>query len=173
MRRVEQFLQNEGYIVRVISLKGGLLTTSAIEELGDQLTGLGEAPGTAVVFDVFGNFTFRYEQEDGGMSLLVPIQGGHHMLGKIGVCTDVMFKSLVSKLIPVFGLVSSLPCVVLPAVPRYIAGRCCMDSAHAYKAGTQGKVQILVEQLMHLRKLLRNELSTSSIKGYWVPNVVD
>ena len=48
-----------------------------------------------------------------------------------------------------------------------------MDSAHAYKAGTQGKVQILVEQLMHLRKLLRNELSTSSIKGYWVPNVVD
>ena len=95
------------------------------------------------------------------------------MLGKIGVCTDVMFKSLVSKLIPVFGLVSSLPCVVLPAVPRYIAGRCCMDSAHAYKAGTQGKVQILVEQLMHLRKLLRNELSTSSIKGYWVPNVVD
>ena len=51
MRRVEQFLQNEGYIVRVISLKGGLPTTSAIEELGDQLTGLGEAPGTAVVFD--------------------------------------------------------------------------------------------------------------------------
>ena len=48
-----------------------------------------------------------------------------------------------------------------------------MDSAHAYKAGTQGEVQILVEQLMHLRKLLRNELSASSIKGYWVPNVVD
>ena len=81
MRRVEQFLQNEGYIVRVISLKGRLPTTSAIEELGNQLTGLGAAPGTAVVFDVFGNFTFRYEQEDGGMSLRVPIQGGHHMLG--------------------------------------------------------------------------------------------
>ena len=26
---------------------------------------------------------------------------------------------------------------------------------------------------MHLRKLLRNELSASSIKGYWVPDVVD
>ena len=64
MRSVQQFLQNEGYIVRVISLKGGLPTTSAIEELGDQLTSLGAAPGTAVVFDVFGNFTFRYEQED-------------------------------------------------------------------------------------------------------------
>ena len=48
-----------------------------------------------------------------------------------------------------------------------------MDSAHAYKAGTQGEVQILVEQLMHLWKLLRKELSASSIKGYWVPDVVD
>ena len=173
MRRVEQFLQDEGYNVRTISLRGGLPTIGAIEELSEQLTGLGAAPGAAVVFDVLGNFTYRYEQEDGGMSLPVPIQGGHHLLGKVGVCTDVMLKSLISKLIPVFGLNSNLPCVVLPAIPRYIAGGCCMDMSHAYKAGTPGEAQNLVEQIVHLRKLLRTELTASSLKGFWVPDVVE
>ena len=38
-------------------------------------------PGTAVMFNLFGNFTYRYEQEDGGISLPVSIQGVHHMFG--------------------------------------------------------------------------------------------
>ena len=79
-------------------------------------------PGTTVVFDIFGNFTYRYEQDDGGMSLPVPIQGVHHMFGKVGVCTDNMFKSIVTKLMSVLGQLSPVLCVVLPPVPRYLTG---------------------------------------------------
>ena len=67
------FLQMEGYKVKLISLKGGLPTTSSIADLQDQLTGSSVEPGAAVVFDLLGNFTFRYEQDKGGMVLPVPV----------------------------------------------------------------------------------------------------
>ena len=67
------FLQMEGYKVKLISLKGGLPTTSSIADQQDQLTGSSVEPGAAVVFDLLGNFTLSYEQDDGGMVLPVPV----------------------------------------------------------------------------------------------------
>ena len=173
MRRVEPFLQKEGYKTSLISLKGGLPTAESIEELQSKLSDTGVEPGTAVVFDILGNFTFRYEQEDGGMSLPVLIQGVHHLFGKVGVCTDDMMKRVVAKLVPVLGKLSSVPCVVLPPLPRYLKGGCCMEKTHANNAGIPGENQILIEKLLHLRKLLRSELAGSSTTGYWVPDVVE
>ena len=172
MRRVEPHLQSAGYKVSLLSLMGGLPTNHSISHMQEKLTGISLEPGTAVVFDLFGNFTYRYEQEDGGMSLPVPIQGVHHMFGKVDVCTDEMFKSVISKLVPVLSQLSSVPCVVLPAIPRYLKGGCCGDQSHATNAGKPGEDTILVEKLLHLRKLLKTELASSSCTGYWVPDVV-
>ena len=132
----------------------------------EKLTGISLEPGTAVVFDLFGNFTYRYEQEDCGMSLPVPIQGVHHMFGKVDVCTDEMFQGVISKLVPVLSKLSSVPCVVLPAIPRYLKGGCCADKSHATNAGKPGEDAVLVEKLSHLRKLLKTELAASSCTGY-------
>ena len=173
MRRVEPFLQREGYRTSLISLKGGLPTTDSIEELQSKLTDSCVEPGTAVVFDILGNFTFRYEQEDGGMSLPVPIQGVHHLFGRVGVCTDDMLKNVVAKLVPVIGKLSSVPCVVMPPPPRYLKGGCCVEKTHAINAGQPGENAIMIEKLMHLRKLLRSELAGSTITGYWVPDVIE
>ena len=69
MRRVLIPLQEEGHTVRVISLLGGLPTSASITDLQRQLSEKPLEPGTTVVFDLLGNFTYRYEQEDGGMAL--------------------------------------------------------------------------------------------------------
>ena len=173
MRRVQPFLQREGYKTSLISLKGGLPTTESIEELQSKLTDTCVEPGTAVVFDILGNFTFRYEQEDGGMSLPVPIQGVHHLFGKVGVCTDDMLKCVVAKLVPVLGKLRSVPRFVMPTPPRYLKVGCCVEKTHAINAGLPGENLIMVEKLMHLRKLLRSELAGSSTTGYWVPEIVE
>ena len=80
------------------------------------------------------------------------------MFGKVGVCTDEMFKGAVAKLVPVLGQLSSVPCVVLLPIPKYLKGGCCEDKIHATHAGTPGENLVMVEKLMHLRKLLRTEL---------------
>ena len=66
MRRVPIPLQEEGHTVRVISLLGGLPASASITDLQRQLSEKPLEPGTTVVFDLLGNFTYRYEQEDGG-----------------------------------------------------------------------------------------------------------
>ena len=121
MRRVEPHLQGAGFSIKLISRLGGLPTHNSITTVQDTLSSVSVEPGSAVVINIFGNFTYRYEQEDGGMSLPVPIQGVHHMFGKVGVCTDKMFKGAVAKLVPVLGQLSSVPCVVLP--PKEAAAR--------------------------------------------------
>ena len=65
---------------------------------------LQKSAGTALVFDFFGNFVFRFRQVDGSMVLPVNIAGTHHMLGDVGVCSDQAFVNLISTLIPVLSL---------------------------------------------------------------------
>ena len=95
------------------------------------------------------------------------------MFGKVGVCTDNMLKNVVAKLVPLLGKLSSVSCVVMPPPPRYLKGGCCVEKTHATNAGQPGENAIMVEKLMHLRKLLRSELAGSTITGYWVPDIIE
>ena len=174
MRRVEPHLQAVGYRIKLISLTGGLQpTANSITDLQDKMATISVEPGTTVMFDILGNFTYRYEQEDRGMLLPVPIQGVHHMFGKVGVCTDDMFKGVVTKLVSVLGQLSPVPCVVLLPVPRYLTGGCCNDRKHASNTKKTGEDSAMIEKLMRLRKLLRTELDASKCTNYWVPDVLE
>ena len=102
MRRVQIPLQEEGHVVRVTSLLGGLPTDSSLTDLQRQLSEKPLEPGTTVVLDLLGNFRYRYEQEDGGMALPICLPSGHHLLGSIlslGVCSDVSLKAMIGKLV--------------------------------------------------------------------------
>ena len=86
-------------MVRVTSLLGGLPTDSSLTDLQRQLSEKPLEPGTTVVLDLLGNFTYRYEQEDGGMALSIHLPSSHHLLGSIGVCSDVALKAMIGKLV--------------------------------------------------------------------------
>ena len=99
MRRVQIPLQEEGHVVRVTSLLGGLPTDSSLTDLQRQLSEKPLEPGTTVVLDLLGNFRYRYEQEDRGMALSIHLPSSHHLLGSIGVCSDVALKAMIGKLV--------------------------------------------------------------------------
>ena len=172
MRRVAEPLQEAGYGVRLIQLTGGLPTESAIEAAKIELLSTAIEPGTAVIFDLLGNYTYRYAQADGDMVLPVPLQGGHHLLGDIGVVSDRKLKQLVSNLLPLFGCLSNVPIVIVPSIPRYIKGGCCEEPGHSTNIGKQEYKDKMVAAISHLRKTLRGELTGSNLERYWVPDVI-
>ena len=172
MRRVAEPLQEAGYGVRLIQLTGGLPTESAIEAAKIELLSTAIEPGTAVIFDLLGNYTYRYAQADGDMVLPVPLQGGHHLLGDIGVVSDRKLKQLVSNLLPLFGCLSNVPIVIVPSIPRYIKGGCCEEPGHSTNIGKQEYKDKMVAAISHLRKTLRGELTGSNLERYWVLDVI-
>ena len=92
MRRTAAHLKDLGLSVTECQLPGWVPNENSIECVQNFLTGKASEQDTAVVFDLFGNFTFRFEQEDGNMALLIRLGGKHHRLGKVGVCGEKSFK---------------------------------------------------------------------------------
>ena len=66
MRRVQIPLQEEGHVVRVTSLLGGLPTDSSLTDLQRQLSEKPLEPGTTVVLDLLGNFMYTVQIRAGG-----------------------------------------------------------------------------------------------------------
>ena len=134
MRRTAAHRKDLGLSVTECQLPGGVPKENSIECVQNFLTEKASEQDTAVVFDLFGNFTFRFEQEDGNMALLIRLGGKHHRLGKVGVCGEKSFKQLIAKLLPLLNTNPHQPKIVMPPIPRYISGGCCKDHTHARNA---------------------------------------
>ena len=160
--------------MKLITLAGGLPTESAIGKAHDELVSMTIEPGSAIVFYLLGNYTYRYEQADGGLALPVPLYNGHHLLRDIGVVADKVMKSLVSTLVPLLGCRSDVLVVVIPPIPRYVSGGCCTEIGHSTNTGKPDYKLSMVNKITHLRKILRGELKLngSSLTRYWVVDAV-
>ena len=136
------------------------------------LQSLQKPSGTALVFDFFGNFVYRFRQIDGSMVLPVSIGGTYHMLGDVGVCSDQAFVNLFSKLIPILSLHPECPKVILSTVLRYLKGGCCQQADHAKNTREETNCLSILEKISHLRKILRSELKKSELDGYWITDTL-
>ena len=130
---------------------------------------------TAVVFDLGGNFSFRFEQADGNMALPIWLGGKPHLLGKVGVCGEKPFKDLIAKLLPLLNTNTNQPKIVLPPILRYISGGCCQDATHAGNATEDNHAVTMIgqAQVARLRKVLRGELAGSALVNYWVLDILE
>ena len=173
MRRCATHLRELGHRVTECQLPGGMPNDSGMEHVEKFLKELDSGPGTVLVFDLFGNFSDRFEQSDGNMALPIWLGGKPHLLGRVGVCQDQNLKDLVAKLIPVLSTHGDIPKVILPAIPRYISGGCCQEPTHASNSQEEGHAVAMIAKVAHLRTVLRGELAGSSLTNYWVPNVLD
>ena len=75
MKCVAVHLKELGLRITECQLPGGMPNEKGIELVAKFLSETDSGPGTAIVFDLFGNFTYRFEQSDGNMAL--PIVGHH------------------------------------------------------------------------------------------------
>ena len=171
MRRVSVYLREAGYRVTECTLPGSIPDNAAIANLITQLPNAIE-PGTAIIFDLFGNFSYRFEQADGSMALPILLGGRYHLLGNVGVCTDASFRALVANTVPLFAVSPGTPKVILPTIPRYIGGGCCGSSGHGDNAGSDTHTREMTDKVAHLRKILRTELSKTTLESYWIPDVL-
>ena len=62
-------------------LPGGIPNESAIEQVQNFLIEKASEQDTAVVLDLMGNFSYRFEQADGNMALPIWLGGKPHLLG--------------------------------------------------------------------------------------------
>ena len=100
MRRLASHLSGNGFKTENISMEGGFPTETAVKKLKEDLASVTE--GTAIVYDLLGNFTYRFVQADGSLALPVVLGGKYHLLGDLDLVGEGTFKGVVNKLLEIF-----------------------------------------------------------------------
>ena len=131
----------------------------------------GNLNGATFVLDLFTCTSYRFIQADGGLALPIKIGTKFHLLGDLEICEDNMLKTAISKALP---LISALPGkkINLPPLPRFIAGGCCGERTHAGNVNAEGHGDKFLKKIMHLRAVLRAEISGSSLEGHWIADPI-
>ena len=62
--------------------------------------------------------------------------------------------------------------IILPPLLRFVSGGCCGESSHARNVGSEGHGDDFLKKIVHLRKVVKTELTGSSLTGYWVADPV-
>jgi hypothetical protein len=124
--------------------------------------------GLTVVFELFGNSTYRWVQEDGTLALPLKTCTGYHLPGRITVCDDKVFKGLVESVLPLFHFFKDSGKVVVPPLPRYVFRGCCPEFAHAPNVAEQDHASEILSKGTHLRGILKKQLLGSGLQKFWV-----
>ena len=143
----------------------------SIAQLKTELTSLKDTD-IALVFDLFGNFSYRFIQADGSLALPILMGGRYHLLGDMAIVQDSMFKGLIPKIIELLGIHKSCPQVILPPIPRYICGSCCDDINHGNNCRDPARTAELGAKIGSLRKILKEGLVKSTLDRIWVPDIM-
>jgi hypothetical protein len=162
------FLQAQGYKITDLSRPGWLATESNINALIETMTSLQIEPGFGIVFDLFGNCSYRYENFDGTQSLPFKEGGKYHMAGPVTVCSDDIFKRIVRTLAPV--LLSAQPAikVLIPPLPRYVFEPCCSNSTHCTNLLDENYAEKILSGSARLRNVLKKEMAAMGVQRHWV-----
>ena len=172
MRRLSAQLTGMGYTTETISMQGGIPSDTVIEQINADLAKTTVGGDTAIVFDLLGNFSFRFVQADGSLALPVMLGGKHHLLGDVDVVQEGVLKGLIAKLGGTFSLHKECPKIILPTIPRYVKGSCCEDIGHGNNCRDTKGAEELCAKVANLRKVLKETLVRSALSNFWVPDIV-
>ena len=170
--RVATHLEATGLKVVSCPIEGSIPADATLERIKQKLSEVQTDGGTAMIFDLFGNTCFRFEQPDGTMAVPIMLAGRYHLLGNVGTISDENFKLVIRKVLCILDHFPALPKVVVPPIPRYVGGGCCHDVTHAPNVGNKGYGEEIVGKTAHLRRVMREELKNSPIKNFWIPDVI-
>ena len=168
LKRTIPHLRRMGYEVIDITCPGRAVSAACVDEILNQLKGIEVPMNTVVVLDMFGNSSFRWEQEDGTLSTAVKIGGGYHLPGPVTVCNDTTFVKLVNIVMPLVSGAAGLRKVFVPPLPRYVFGPCCGEGAHCVNLKEENYAMTHLGRTEHLRHLLKAELHKQGVTKHWV-----
>ncbi len=111
---------------------------SNVESLKSELSAISNMEDAAIIFDLFGNTTYRFEHVDGSLVLPIKVGGGgrHHLQGDVHKVSDNTIGELINMVKPLFVLAALFLTVIMPPIPRNVFVGCCRESGHSTNVGS-------------------------------------
>jgi hypothetical protein len=121
---------------------------------------------TTMVFDLYGNSTFRFEQFDGSLSMPFSSSGKYHLAGDIAVCPVPVFRKIFENTSALLVRHRTARIVIVPPLPRYIFTGCCTKSDHSTNINNSGYCTKLLTDIINIRNNLKKFVGELGIHGH-------
>jgi len=168
MKQTVPFLKDCGLEVTDLSRGGWVASPTSVTEMEAKLGESHADRNTVVILDLFGNSTYRFIQEDGTLALPVKMGGKYHLPGPVKLISADGLKKAFNTVKPILEAVPSSPKIILPPPPRYIGTGCCDQETHCSNCRSSEFAQGQLDELISLRKCLKDLLLASGIQNFWV-----
>jgi len=168
LNRAGIHFEKQGYTVVNLCVPGWVSSPTNVAEMLEKLSTVTVGNDTAIVLDVFGNSTFRYENYDGSVLMPVKMGGGYHLIGEVTVCNDNVFSKQIDTVLPLLEAVPGTVKIVVPPQPRYLFGSCCRDPNHCTNVPQVDHPTKLLGASMHLRDVLKKKLVGKLNSNFWI-----
>jgi hypothetical protein len=123
-------------------------------------------PDAVFVFDILGNSSARFRQEDGGSSLPIKLNGSFHLMGELEMMQQEHVEQALSPVEHLYKNLLKLNCKLFtPPIPRYIFGSCCLDLAHGPNVRMGGHGERMIGEHCRIRQELKNILLKDGIRN--------
>jgi hypothetical protein len=159
-----QRLRKRGKRVIDLTKPGWLASKENILALAEKLKSIECSEKSTLVFDLFGNSSFRFEQFDGSFSMPFKHAGRYHLAGKIVACPVPVYKQILENTATVLMLHQSAKVVIVPPLPRYLFSGCCKQSGHSTNVSDPGHSSPLLSDTIGLRNHLKKFVVSLGIK---------
>jgi hypothetical protein len=117
MKQTVPYLRAMGYNIIDMTKPGWLATEENISELMAALSKLNVPDGFAVVLDLLGNCSVRFQNFDSTLSMAQKDGGHYHMKGLVVACSEDIFGRIVKALSPVMLSAQNAVKVSIPPHP--------------------------------------------------------
>ncbi len=132
--------ESNGAVVIDLTKPGWMITEANVEALPNEISALSNMEDAAIIFDLFGNSSYRFQHVDGTLVLLIRVGGGggYHLLGEVHMVSDTGISELINMVLPLLIAACALLTVIMPPLPRYVFVGCCRDTSHSTNVGMDG-----------------------------------
>jgi hypothetical protein len=159
-------LKSLGAIVTDLSVPGWISNVRNGQSLMDRVR-CSEPPSDAVyVFDVLGNSSVCFRQEDGGSSLPIKLNGSFHLLGELDMMQQDHVELALSPIEHLYNNLLKSNCKLFnPPIPRFLFGSCCPDLAHGSNIRMGGHGEKMLGEHCRIRNNLKSILLKDGIRN--------
>jgi len=159
-------LKTLGATVTDLSVPGWVSNVRNGQNLMDRVRGSELPPNAVFVFDILGNSSARFKQEDGGSSLPIKLNGSFHLLGELEMMQHDHLEQALSPIEHLYKNLLKLNCKLFtPPIPRYIFGSCCLDLAHGPNIRMGGHGERMIGEHCRIRQDLKHTLLKDGIRN--------
>jgi hypothetical protein len=157
-------LRKQGKQVVDLTQPGWLASKENTETLEKKLKDIVCNEQSTLVFDLYGNSSFRFEQFDGSLSMPYKQAGKYHLGGKIAVCPPPVYKRILENTASLLVTHPGSRIVLVPPLPRYLFTGCCNQPGHSTNISEPGYSNSMLSDTIGLRNQLKKFVVSLGIK---------